>query len=83
MRISERDDRKRVGAPVSEADKRCRSQHGNAVTDTGSQDARYIVVNLARDRGLFRRECRQSTVRGHLGLQRVPNRRVTETARAG
>ncbi len=33
------------------------------------------VVPILRDRGLFRREYRHTTLRGHLGLSRVPDRR--------
>jgi hypothetical protein len=33
------------------------------------------VVPILRDRGLFRREYTHATLRGHLGLQRVPDRR--------
>lgn len=33
------------------------------------------VVPILRDRGLFRREYTHTTLRGHLGLQRVPDRR--------
>lgn len=32
------------------------------------------VVPILRDRGLFRREYRTATLRGHLGLERVPDR---------
>ena len=34
------------------------------------------VVPILRDRGLFRREYRHTTLRGHLGLERVPDRRA-------
>ena len=34
------------------------------------------VVPILRDRGLFRREYRRTTLRGHLGLERVPDRRA-------
>lgn len=40
------------------------------------------VVPILRDRGLFRREYTHTTLRGHLGLQRVPDRRLA-AARAG
>lgn len=40
------------------------------------------VVPILRDRGLFRREYTHTTLRGHLGLQRVADRRIA-AARAG
>ena len=33
------------------------------------------VVPILRQRGLFRREYRHATLRGHLGLERIPDRR--------
>lgn len=39
------------------------------------------VVPILRERGLFRREYTTTTLRGHLGLSRLPDRRVV--ARAG
>jgi FMN-dependent oxidoreductase (nitrilotriacetate monooxygenase family) len=41
------------------------------------------VIPILRARGLFRHEYRHSTLRGHLGLQRVPDRRSRVTAQAG
>jgi FMN-dependent oxidoreductase (nitrilotriacetate monooxygenase family) len=41
------------------------------------------VIPILCDRGLFRREYTHSTLRGHLGLQRVPDRRSRVTSRAG
>lgn len=41
------------------------------------------VVPILRDRGLFRREYRHATLRGHLGLSRVPDRRDSRVAVAG
>jgi hypothetical protein len=41
------------------------------------------VVPILRDRGLFRREYGHTTLRGHLGLERVPDRRSRLTSRAG
>lgn len=38
------------------------------------------VVPILRERGLFRREYTTSTLRGHLGLARVPDRRVVAQA---
>ncbi|MFT4044016.1 MAG: LLM class flavin-dependent oxidoreductase [Gordonia sp. (in: high G+C Gram-positive bacteria)] len=35
------------------------------------------VVPILRDRGIFRREYTSSTLRGHLGLERVPDRSLT------
>ncbi|MHA3021883.1 LLM class flavin-dependent oxidoreductase [Mycobacterium sp. BMJ-28] len=40
------------------------------------------VIPILRDRGLFRREYRHTTLRGHLGLDRVPDRRSALTAAA-
>jgi FMN-dependent oxidoreductase (nitrilotriacetate monooxygenase family) len=40
------------------------------------------VVPILRDRGLFRREYTATTLRGHLGLARVPDRRSGATALA-
>jgi FMN-dependent oxidoreductase (nitrilotriacetate monooxygenase family) len=40
------------------------------------------VIPILRDRGLFRREYRHTTLRGHLGLPRVPDRRAALTAHA-
>ncbi|WP_101947416.1 LLM class flavin-dependent oxidoreductase [Mycobacterium sp. 3519A] len=34
------------------------------------------VIPILRERGLFRREYAETTLRGHLGLQRVPDRRA-------
>jgi hypothetical protein len=34
------------------------------------------VVPILRDRGLFRREYRHTTLRGHLGLHRPSDRRL-------
>ncbi|MDT5336647.1 MAG: hypothetical protein QOD90_2152 [Mycobacterium sp.] len=41
------------------------------------------VIPILRDRGLFRREYTHSTLRGHLGLERVPDRRGLVASRAG
>jgi FMN-dependent oxidoreductase (nitrilotriacetate monooxygenase family) len=41
------------------------------------------VVPILRARGLFRREYAHSTLRDHLGLRRVPDRRSRVTSRAG
>ncbi|WP_167103363.1 LLM class flavin-dependent oxidoreductase [Mycobacterium sp. DL592] len=38
------------------------------------------VIPILRERGLFRREYTTSTLRGHLGLARVPDRRVVAQA---
>ncbi|WP_328354423.1 LLM class flavin-dependent oxidoreductase [Mycobacterium sp. NBC_00419] len=38
------------------------------------------VIPILRERGLFRREYTTSTLRGHLGLPRVPDRRVVAQA---
>lgn len=40
------------------------------------------VIPILRDRGLFRREYSHTTLRGHLGLERVPDRRAAVPARA-
>ena len=40
------------------------------------------VVPILRERGLFRREYTHSTLRGHLGLDRVPDRRAKPAAAA-
>jgi alkanesulfonate monooxygenase SsuD/methylene tetrahydromethanopterin reductase-like flavin-dependent oxidoreductase (luciferase family) len=41
------------------------------------------VVPILRDRGLFRREYRHTTLRGHLGLQRPLDRRAEQAAQTG
>jgi hypothetical protein len=41
------------------------------------------VIPILRNRGLFRREYTHSTLRGHLGLERVPDRRSRLIARTG
>jgi len=41
------------------------------------------VIPILRDRGLFRREYTETTLRGHLGLRRVPDRRAAVASRAG
>jgi FMN-dependent oxidoreductase (nitrilotriacetate monooxygenase family) len=41
------------------------------------------VIPILRDRGLFRREYAHTTLRGHLGLQRVSDRRDRVESRAG
>jgi hypothetical protein len=41
------------------------------------------VVPILRDRGLFRREYTHTSLRGHLGLQRVPDRRARVASGAG
>jgi FMN-dependent oxidoreductase (nitrilotriacetate monooxygenase family) len=41
------------------------------------------VVPILRARGLFRHEYRHNTLRGHLGLERVPDRRSRVTSQAG
>ncbi|ORA39273.1 LLM class flavin-dependent oxidoreductase [Mycobacterium aquaticum] len=41
------------------------------------------VIPILRARGLFRHEYRHSTLRGHLDLERVPDRRSRVTAQAG
>jgi FMN-dependent oxidoreductase (nitrilotriacetate monooxygenase family) len=41
------------------------------------------VVPILRDRGLFRREYTTTTLRGHLGLERVLDRREQVASRAG
>ena len=41
------------------------------------------VIPILRDRGLFRREYTHSTLRGHLGLPRVPDRGSRWASRAG
>lgn len=40
------------------------------------------VIPILRDRGIFRRDYRTSTLRGHLGLTRVPDRRSRHAAKA-
>ena len=40
------------------------------------------VIPILRDRGLFRREYRAETLRGHLGLPRIPDRRSRQAPRA-
>lgn len=40
------------------------------------------VIPILRDRGLFRREYRTETLRGHLGLPRIPDRRSRQAPRA-
>jgi alkanesulfonate monooxygenase SsuD/methylene tetrahydromethanopterin reductase-like flavin-dependent oxidoreductase (luciferase family) len=41
------------------------------------------VIPILRDRGLFRREYTHATLRGHLGLQRIPDQRSRPASRAG
>jgi FMN-dependent oxidoreductase (nitrilotriacetate monooxygenase family) len=41
------------------------------------------VIPILRERGLFRREYGHTTLRGHLGLERVPDRRSWLASRAG
>jgi hypothetical protein len=41
------------------------------------------VVPILRKRGIFRHEYRHRTLRGHLGLERVPDRRSRLTSQAG
>jgi FMN-dependent oxidoreductase (nitrilotriacetate monooxygenase family) len=41
------------------------------------------VVPILRDRGLFRREYRHTTLRGHLGLQRPLDHRAEQAAQTG
>ncbi|MDT5002636.1 MAG: hypothetical protein QOK12_4741 [Mycobacterium sp.] len=41
------------------------------------------VIPILRERGLFRREYAHTTLRGHLGLERVPDRRSRLAFRAG
>ena len=41
------------------------------------------VIPILRDRGLFRREYTHTTLRGHLGLQRIPDQRTRPASRAG
>jgi hypothetical protein len=41
------------------------------------------VIPILRNRGLFRREYTHFTLRGHLGLERVPDRRSRLIARTG
>jgi FMN-dependent oxidoreductase (nitrilotriacetate monooxygenase family) len=41
------------------------------------------VIPILRNRGLFRREYTHTTLRGHLGLERVPDRRSRLAARTG
>jgi FMN-dependent oxidoreductase (nitrilotriacetate monooxygenase family) len=41
------------------------------------------VIPILRTRGLFRREYAHTTLRGHLGLERVPDRRVRPATRTG